>query len=387
MSGDTFSGERCFLHCQAGYKAFGKRVAVCNNLQWHPKAELKCVPVPSRAPAAVQLTPVASSSHHQQQLPPQQHHLHHRPTIKCPGDMTIIKPKNQDTILVRISKPETNVDWNQYVDSQPKWAKRLEATLSVGATEVTFRARSPTSNQFDICRVIINVVDPSPPTVTFCPEPFIVDLLPHEESRPIFWEEPTFESKHTIKQIFKSKVPGHRFGIGVHPITYVASTQEGLSAKCSFRVTVKGKNFENNFFPGELSIEILPGHEVPYHSQKVSLETNMITDESPELHLENHESFLECPGKHPIKIKANQPVSIHIYFENFVSRKNKNYRRKGDNGDIYLLISDDGFYDNYNNSHNQPNNRINAHHKLIKSENSLQVKALPITKAMKRKPN
>lgn len=162
--------------------------------------------------------------------------------------MTIIKPKNQDTILVRISKPETNVDWSKYVDSQPKWAKRLEATLSVGATEVTFRARSPTSSQFDICRVIINVIDPTPPTVTFCPEPFIVDLLPHEESRPIFWEEPTFESKQTIKQIFKSKVPGHRFHAGVHPITYVASTQEGLSAKCSFRVTVKGKNFSKLIF-------------------------------------------------------------------------------------------------------------------------------------------
>lgn len=233
MYGDTFLGERCFLHCPSGYKALGKRVAVCNNMQWHPKAELQCVPV--RVPS-VQLTSVASPKHNQQQ----QHH-HPRPTIKCPEDMTIIKPKNQDTILVRLPKPETNVDWYKYVDSQPMWGKRLETTLSVGATEVTFRARSPSTNQFDICRVIINVVDPSPPTVTFCPEPFIVELNPHETSRSILWQEATFESKQPIKQVFKSKVPGHRFGPGVHPITYVASTQEGLSAKCSFRITVKGK--------------------------------------------------------------------------------------------------------------------------------------------------
>lgn len=231
MYGDTFSGERCFLHCPSGYKALGKRVAVCNNLQWHPRAELQCVPV--RVPS-VQLTSVAAPK--QQQALPHPH----RATIKCPEDISVIKPKNQDTISVRIPKPETNVDWNKYVDSQPLWAKRLEATLPLGATEVTFRARSPSSNQFDICRVIINVVDPTPPSVTFCPEPFIVNLLPHELSRPIFWEEATFESKHPIKQIFKSKVPGHRFGPGVHPITYVASTEEGLSAKCNFRITVKG---------------------------------------------------------------------------------------------------------------------------------------------------
>lgn len=235
MYGDTFSGERCFLHCPSGYKALGKRVAVCNNLQWHPKAELQCVPV--RVPS-VQLTSVASPRHHQQQ---NQQQLHPRPSIKCPEDMTVLKPKNQDTILVRLPKPETNVDWSKYVDSQPTWGKRLETTLSVGATEVTFRARSPTTNQFDICRVIINVLDPSPPTTTFCPDPFVVILNPHEIARPIYWPEATFESKQPIKQVFKSKVPGHRFGPGVYPITYVASTQEGLSAKCTFRITVKGE--------------------------------------------------------------------------------------------------------------------------------------------------
>lgn len=74
-----------------------------------------------------------------------------------------------------------------------------------------------------------------------CPEPFIVQLNPYETSRSIQWNEPTFESKQPIKQIFKSKVPGHTFGEGVHVITYVAKTQEGESAKCTFRITLKGK--------------------------------------------------------------------------------------------------------------------------------------------------
>lgn len=242
MYGDTFSGERCFLHCPAGYKAVAKRVAVCNsNLEWQPRAELQCAPV--RAPS-VQLTSIPTQK--RQQLKQQAQH-HHRATIKCPDDMTVIKPKNQDTILVRIPRPETNVDWLKYVDSQPTWGMRLETTLSSGVTEVTFRARSPFSNQFDICRVIVNVVDPSPPTVTFCPEPFTVHLTPLEASRPVYWQEATFESKQPIRQVFKSKVPGHRLGPGVHPVTYVATTEGGMSAKCTFRVTVKGKRGGDKF--------------------------------------------------------------------------------------------------------------------------------------------
>jgi hypothetical protein len=86
----------------------------------------------------------------------------------------------------------------------------------------------------------VNSIDPTPPTVTNCPEPFVVHLNPFEESRSIQWKEPSFESKQPIKQVFKSKVPGHSFGAGVHVITYLATTEEGLSAKCTFRITVKG---------------------------------------------------------------------------------------------------------------------------------------------------
>lgn len=154
MYGDTFAGERCFLHCPSGYKAIGKRVAVCNsNLEWQPNSELQCIPVRS---SNEQLAVQQQHHHHRLQNRVQQHSV--RPTIKCPKDMTIVKPKNHETILVRLEKPETNVDWDLYVDSQPLWGKKLEATLSTGATEVTFRARSPHNNMFDMCRVIINVI-------------------------------------------------------------------------------------------------------------------------------------------------------------------------------------------------------------------------------------
>lgn len=144
MVGKTFANERCFLHCPTGYKPLGKRVAVCNSeLQWHPNAELQCVPVRNRM-SQLSVMPAPA--------PPM------KPTIKCPEDMTIIKPRNQDTVLVRIEKPVTNVDWNKYVDSHPSWGKHLEATLSLGTTEITYRARSIHSNTVDICRVLIHVI-------------------------------------------------------------------------------------------------------------------------------------------------------------------------------------------------------------------------------------
>ncbi|XP_070502012.1 fibrillin-2-like [Chironomus tepperi] len=289
MYGDTFAGERCFLHCPTGYKALGKRVAICNsNLEWQPNAELQCIPVRS---SNVQLTSQLQQKHKVQ-------HYSVRPTIKCPEDMTIVKPKNHETILVRIEKPETNVDWDLYVDSQPLWGKKLEATLSTGATEVTFRARSPHNNLFDMCRVIVNVIDPVPPTVTYCPEPFIVHLNPYETSRSIHWKEPSFESKHPFKHVFKSKVPGHTFGAGTHVITYIATAQEGLTAKCTFRITVKA------------------AHESQNPIQRISLETNSISESydnqkhqhnKPHHRMDNHKSYLICPGKSSIEINTNQP--------------------------------------------------------------------------------
>jgi hypothetical protein len=240
MYGETFSGERCFLHCPSGYKALGKRVAVCNQkMEWQPQAQLECIPAAATSAVARPTRPstsaaVAHKFHHKQQQ------QNFKPTIKCPTDMHIVKPKNQESILVKIPKPETNVDWQDHVDTQPPWGKVLETTLSSGTYEVMFRARSPYSNQFDMCRVIINVIEPDPPKVTYCPDSFIVQLHSRETSRSISWQEPIFEGSQPIKQVFKSKLPGHRFGIGVHPITYIATSDDGSTSKCIFRITVKG---------------------------------------------------------------------------------------------------------------------------------------------------
>lgn len=142
MFGKTFAGERCFLHCAPGFKPAGKRVAVCEtDLNWAPKHPLKCVPIQQTA-QTVESAP--------QKLM--------KPYIKCPKDVVKVLPKGFDTVLVKIDKPVSNVDWYKYVDAIPGWGKRLEANLPLGNTEIVFRARSPHANVADMCRVNIKVL-------------------------------------------------------------------------------------------------------------------------------------------------------------------------------------------------------------------------------------
>jgi HYR domain len=76
--------------------------------------------------------------------------------------------------------------------------------------------------------------------VQHCPEGFDVKLDPNEEARMLYWKEPVFQSHNHLKQVYKSKVPGDTFSAGIHYITYMATDVDGLTAKCNFRITVKG---------------------------------------------------------------------------------------------------------------------------------------------------
>lgn len=99
--------------------------------------------------------------------------------------------------------------------------------------------------------------------------------------------------------------------------------------------------------------------------------------------MENHKSYLICPGKSPTEIGTNQPVSINIYINNPTHRNsnqhethqtNKNERTSDE---IYLRIVEKEFNKNHaNNNHHQHHyHKINAYYnnKLITNyvENSL----------------
>lgn len=133
MTGGIFPGERCILHCDVGYKAIDRRIAICSpQLEWELPAgsNLSCMAVPALAI---------------------------KPFIRCPPDATMQLKPAQTKMLLRMERPRTNVDWVNFVDSHPAWGKKLETYLEPGVHTITFRARSPTSNAVDVCRTVITV--------------------------------------------------------------------------------------------------------------------------------------------------------------------------------------------------------------------------------------
>ncbi|ETN59950.1 hypothetical protein AND_008443 [Anopheles darlingi] len=280
-AGKIFSNERCRLHCNPGFKPLGKNMVVCNLTQaWVPNANLQCVPIGAGLPTAIPTSapPAASAPV--------------KPYIQCPPDVHEVLPLGQYSMLIRFERPKTNVDWHQDVDAHPAWGKQLQAELKAGETIVTFRARSPTSNVNDVCRVVIRIRERKPPTVLQCPESFEVQLERGEQSRSIVWPEPKFESHIEIKQLYKSNTPGQPLPAGVHYINYIATDADGLSANCNFRIVVK----------------VAPVVEVVERRPPSVGTPSMASPKPGELaRLENHESYLICPGKPPVRLDGHYP--------------------------------------------------------------------------------
>ncbi|XP_058122985.1 uncharacterized protein LOC131293979 [Anopheles ziemanni] len=280
-AGKIFANERCVLHCKPGFKPLAKRTAVCNlNQTWVPNDNLQCVPITGVARQPT--TPATPAS------------IPIKPYIQCPPDVHEVLPLGQYTMKVRMERPKTNVDWHQYVDSHPPWGKQLEVELPAGETTVTFRARSPTSNVNDVCRVVIRIRERKPPSVLHCPESFEVQLEASESSRSVFWAEPKFESQSEIKQIYKSNTPGQPLSAGVHYVNYIATDADGLSANCNFRVVVKAAPVE--VLEPRRPLSASGGPPRPAEMNR----------------LENHESYLICPGQPPVRLDASHyPPDVH----------------------------------------------------------------------------
>uniref|UniRef100_A0A182LZB6 Uncharacterized protein n=1 Tax=Anopheles culicifacies TaxID=139723 RepID=A0A182LZB6_9DIPT len=302
-AGKIFANERCVLHCKPGFKPVSKRTAVCSLSQtWVPGDNLSCVPLDT--PTVTTTTTVAPVTI--------------KPYIQCPPDIHEVLPLGQYTMKVRMERPTTNVDWHKYVDSHPPWGKQLEVELPAGETIVTFRARSPTSSVNDVCRVVIKIRERKPPTVVHCPESFEVQLERNEPSRSVFWTEPKFESTSEIKQLYKSNTPGQLLAAGLHYINYIATDSDGLSANCNFRVVVKGKQqkVKVRAYPSDsrITVRLLAGPPVEVMEPRRPHLASGGSRPAELNRLENHESYLICPGKPPVRLDGNNyPVSSRLH--------------------------------------------------------------------------
>lgn len=270
LNGRVSLGESCAIICPPGTKNSGAPVAQClSNGQWsatnlncvaikpHPRGRVLQGETHTQGRANAQepniqkpIAPSFTESDKNRATATQRPNIIQyrpqtllRPYIKCPRDTTIVLPKNQKTVYVRMEQPKSNVDWTTHVEATPSWAKKLQAYLGAGVHTITFRAHSPNSKSItEACTTVITVkssIVSVGPLVNFCPQAIEVQLQQHEQQRSIFWREPVFNSKVPLKQIFKSNVPGTKFGVGRHRITYIATDINNQNGTCQFIITVR----------------------------------------------------------------------------------------------------------------------------------------------------
>lgn len=89
------------------------------------------------------------------------------------------------------------------------------------------------------------IIDREAPRVHGCPTSFEIRLGSNEGSREVWWAEPKFSDNVHVKFVQQSHTPGLALSRGNHHIGYVAGDAEGNKARCSFTVTVHGKQRKN----------------------------------------------------------------------------------------------------------------------------------------------
>lgn len=83
----------------------------------------------------------------------------------------------------------------------------LETILPAGRTEVTFFAHAPgTRNSTTSCHLTINVLDKENPRMSNCPQNIETEVARGQNSKVVYWNEPTFDDNVGIGNVYKSRV-------------------------------------------------------------------------------------------------------------------------------------------------------------------------------------
>ncbi|XP_073842989.1 uncharacterized protein isoform X3 [Musca autumnalis] len=383
LFGQIRVGEECHLKCNPGYVPVGASVAVCTSqLQWSYNGTFDCLPMQTEPRLGVSngFTPLSlpnapptftagtttlhntQSSFNGRPLPDFGFSMTsfggggngvtgvgatagHRPFIKCPRNTTVFLTGLERTAHVILQKPITNLDY-RYIESSPAWTKDLQGNLEAGTHVVIFRGHDPISGKKARCKTVIHVKHAEGPVVEYCTPSFEVSLGENQVFRSVVWEEPIFSSKYgPIKKVYKSRIPGELFGLGVHSVYYEATNADGLTAKCEFKIRVNAAGVSSSQdHLASNSIEYGGGHMNKVHKlpkypsvprpspiftpPQLPAAPTSIHPHPPSIHhhspssavphpnmikaplLPGHESFIICPGRDPIKVTSSQAVEL-----------------------------------------------------------------------------
>ncbi|MBL7950886.1 MAG: HYR domain-containing protein, partial [Flavobacteriales bacterium] len=159
------------------------------------------------------------------------------PAITCPADISVNNDAGFCGAVVNYTAP-VGTDNCTGVNTVRTAGPASGSTFPVGATIVTHTATDAAGNSVS-CSFTVTVIDVTAPVIVGCPSNITVNAGA-ACSATATWSVPTFTDNCTGGSIALTGglAPGSSFPIGTTTVVYTATDAAGLTAACSFTVTV-----------------------------------------------------------------------------------------------------------------------------------------------------
>lgn len=156
------------------------------------------------------------------------------PVITCPQAQTAAAAANQCSAIVTYPAATATDNCTASPTVVRIGGPASGSTFPTGTTNVTWRAIDG-ANRSSTCSFAVTVSDNTPPNIT-CPMNTTVNTC----NSPVFYNNPTATDNCGVNAVFltNGEASGSVFPIGVNTVTWRANDVNGLSATCSFTVTV-----------------------------------------------------------------------------------------------------------------------------------------------------
>lgn len=173
------------------------------------------------------------------------------PVVTCPSNITQNAIVNNCGRIVNYSVGVTdNCSTSSQVDGTGLTAGSL---FPVGVTPQSYVITDAGGNTVN-CNFTVTILDVQNPVITGCPTDFTVSTDLNKCDAAVFWTAPTASDNCSGVVLTANILPGSTFFLGNTTVTYTATDASGLTATCSFVVTVQDTQFPSITCPANIAV-------------------------------------------------------------------------------------------------------------------------------------
>lgn len=157
--------------------------------------------------------------------------------LNCPSDMTVSANFNMCAAQVSWIAPTAGDNCGGATIVGTRSSGDL---FPIGTSTVTYYITDASGNM-DSCSFTVTVVDMHAPQITACPPSVNVSTDENSCEALVGWTTPIGLDNCSGVTLTSNFNSGDAFPIGTHTVTYIATDEGGLSASCSFTITVEDR--------------------------------------------------------------------------------------------------------------------------------------------------